>query len=145
MSALTSLKLSNTPRSTNTTPVQHRRNKLLAKITEQIRLAEAVRTGTEYYGQGTKRVLDENGYRKTVEVPRRIRQWWWTNNAGKICFTVRYGARSIELAKGKTTVDVGAMENLVETLRLVHQAVQQGELDMQIAAISGAVRTAFKK
>jgi hypothetical protein len=36
----------------------------------------------------------------SVEVPRKLNPWWWTSGDGKICITVRYGARVLEIVEG---------------------------------------------
>jgi hypothetical protein len=48
MSALNSLKLIASKKNRSMSPVAHRRNKLAAKIHEQIELCEAQRTGAVY-------------------------------------------------------------------------------------------------
>jgi hypothetical protein len=48
MSALAKLKLVNSKRSRTFSPIVHRRNKLIAKITEQIELATAQKEGRLY-------------------------------------------------------------------------------------------------
>jgi hypothetical protein len=70
---------------------------------------------------------------------------WWTNIDGKICLTVRYGAKQLELAKGKSTVEVGGADHLVGILQIIKTAVETGELDAQIESASGALRSGFKR
>jgi hypothetical protein len=59
--------------------------------------------------------------------------------------SLRYGAKVIELAKGKSAVEVANSGELVSTLEILKQAVQNGELDAQLEAASGAVKAGFKK
>lgn len=145
MSALANLKLSNAKRSNGLPTIQIRRTKLLSKLAEQIELAQAQKNGVPFSTTRLKVIKDEYGERQTVEVFRRVKQWWWTNETGKVCLNIRYGARSLELVKGKSTVEVGAPEHLLDTLKLIKNAVELGELDNQIEVVSGAVRTGFKK
>jgi hypothetical protein len=58
---------------------------------------------------------------------------------------IRYGSKLIELAKGKTAVEVTNAEDLVQTLDLIKSAVINGELDPQIEAASGQLRAGFKR
>jgi len=58
---------------------------------------------------------------------------------------IRYGAKLIELAKGKTAIEVTSADDLIKTLEIVKNAVDAGELDNQIEAASGAVRAGFGK
>ena len=145
MSALTALKLTNTKRSTGLPPLLVRRQKLISKITEQIQLAHAQQQGAAYNATRVKSVRDESGERRTIEVERRLRQWWWTAENGKTCLNIRYGARALEIQKGKSTIEVGDAARLVETLSLIKAATEAGELDTQIEAVSAVVRTGFGK
>ena len=49
----------------------------------------------------------------------------------------------IELAKGKTAVEVATAEDLIKTLEIIKGAVEAGDLDAQIEQASGAVRAGF--
>lgn len=145
MSALANLKLSNTKRTATLAPIQIRRNKLAGKLADQIQLALAQQQGETYTTNRFKTVTTEDGSRKTVEIQRRVRPMWWTNVDGKICLTVRYGAKQLELAKGKPTVEVGTVNHLVGVLQIIKTAVEAGELDAQIESASGALRSGFKR
>lgn len=145
MSALANLKLTNTRRTAALAPIQIRRNKLSGKLADQIQLALAQQQGETYTTNRFKTVTTEDGSRKTIEIQRRVRPMWWTNIDGKLCLTVRYGAKQLELAKGKSTVEVGGADHLVGTLQVIKQAVEAGELDAQIEAASGALRSGFKR
>ena len=50
----------------------------------------------------------------------------------------------VELS-AKNAIEVGSIDNLVDTLLAVREAIVTGELDAQIEAASGAVRAGFKK
>lgn len=45
---------------------------------------------------------------------------------------VRYGARLIELVKGKSSIEIASKDQLVPTLELIKQAVEAGQLDAQL-------------
>lgn len=51
----------------------------------------------------------------------------------------------MELAKGKTAVELAKPTDLVPTLETLKAAIECGELDAQLEAVSGAVKAAFKK
>jgi hypothetical protein len=78
-----------------------------------------------------------------VEVQKRVRAWWWTAENGKVCMHVRYGTKTIELAKGKTAIEIGALDDLIPALEMLKAAVAAGELDGQIEAVSGQMRSGF--
>jgi hypothetical protein len=40
-------------------------------------------------------------------VVSRPRAWFWTADDGKVYISLRYGARVIEIAKGKSAIEVG--------------------------------------
>ena len=83
------------------TPQQLRRNKLIGRLREQIALAQAQAQGLTHYGTRQRTVRnDETGERRTVTLPKRIKQWWYRGADGRITVTVRYGTRMLELAKG---------------------------------------------
>lgn len=143
---ISSLKLTNAKRQMHNTPVMQRRSKLLAKLNEQIGLAKAAVTGERFTVTKLKTVVDaETGERKTVETDKKLKQWFFTNDAGKTCISLRYGAAIIELAKGKTAIEVASSRELVTTLETVAKAVEAGELDEQIAAVANASKAKFKK
>lgn len=58
---------------------------------------------------------------------------------------LRYGAKPLEIAKGKNAIEVANMDDLVATLEVIKQAVHAGELDAQIEQASGALRAGFAK
>ena len=80
-----------------------------------------------------------------MSLPARVKAWWWAADNGKLCVTVKYGAKTIELAKGKTAVELASKDELVNVLETLKAAVDAGELDEQINAVSGAVKSGFKK
>ena len=143
MSVLTSLKLTASKKPTSVPPVLHRRNKLSNKVWEQIQLAKANKDGGTFTVKKFKSVKDSDGARRTIEHDKRIRQWWFVANDGKVCLNIRYGAKIIEFSKGKTAVEVGSADELIKALEIIKAAVEAGELDTQIEQASGAVRAGF--
>lgn len=144
MATLSTLKLSTAVKQRNIPAVQLRRNKLSNRLWEQIQLATAQQTGTEFAPVRTRSYLDtETGIRKQITAAKRVKQWWFTADNSKLLVNVRYGTRLIELAKGKTAVEVASAADLVPTLELIKQAVEAGELDVQIAAASEKLRDGF--
>ncbi len=145
MSTLTSLKLVNAKKPTAIPPIIHRRNKLSTKVWEQIQLAKAHKDGGTFTVKRFKTVKDYDGSSKSIELQKRVRPWWFVADAGKVCVNVRYGAKLIELAKGKTAIEVSSAEDLIKTLEIIKVAVEAGELDAQIEIACGAVRAGFKR
>jgi predicted negative regulator of RcsB-dependent stress response len=71
-------------------------------------------------------------------MPKRIRAWWWETGV-KLNLTVRYGARIIELAKGKNSIELENFAAVLPTLDLIRKAVEAGELDEAVTKVSKAV------
>ena len=146
MSALANLKLVAAKRAVQLSPVIQRRNKVSMRIAEQIEFAQAKLDGKLYAPMKQRTVKDEEtGEIKTVEVAKRVKEWWFTTDNGKLCVSLRYGAKIVEIAKGKTAVELASNKELVATLEVLRQAVNAGELDAQIEAVAGAVKAGFKK
>ena len=146
MSTLDSLKLTTAKKPTHIPAIVFRRNKLSSRLWEQIQLAKSQIEGTSFVVKKFRSIKDrETGLRRQVEIPKRIREWWFRNDAGKVCVSVRYGTKVIELAKGKHSVEVENALALVKALETIKSAVEQGELDTQIEAASGALKLGFKK
>ena len=146
MTALATLKLIAAKRPTQLSRTEQRRNKVAMRIAEQIELAAAKQDGTSYAPTKQRKVTDaETGDIQIIQVPKRIKPWWFVADNGKLCVQLRYGAKVIELAKGKGAIEVSGADQLVTTLTVLRDAVMNGELDAQLEAVSGAVKAAFKK
>jgi hypothetical protein len=132
MSALNSLKLVAAKRPQTASPIVHRRNKLSNQIWEQIELARASAEGKTFAPIRMRNVKDKlTGERKTIEAAKRVKQWWFVADNGKVCLQVRYGTRVLELAKGKNSIEVGSGNELLSVLETVKKCVENGELDTQ--------------
>lgn len=144
MSTLNSLKLTNAKRPHAMPAVLIRRHKLMKKLHEQQMLAEAVAAGKTYAATRLKNIVDnDTGLTKTVEVPRRVRAWWWTGEDGKICLNVKYGSSCLQIAKGKFAIEAGGVEGVIVALQILKKATEAGELDGQIDAVAGEVKSGF--
>jgi hypothetical protein len=146
MSVLSNLKLVDVKKPRNMPVIVVRRNKLSSKLWEQIQLAKSQLEGTQFVVTKFRSVKDrETGLVKQVEVPKRIKPWWFQSDEGKVCFSVRYGSWIIDLAKGKPSVEVESGEELVKALTTIKIAVEAGELDTQIEIASAKLRSGFGK
>ena len=143
MAIFSTLKLVAAKKPTFVSPVQARRNKLSTRLWEQIELAKAQRNGTVFAPTRTKTIRDDDGNTRTVERSRRIKQWWFVSEAGKVCIAIRYGARVLELAKGKSAIEVATPAELINALETIRSAVDAGELDVQLETASNSLRSSF--
>ena len=145
ISAISELKLVADKKPRNMPVIVVRRNKLAAKLWEQIQLAKSQIEGTPFVIHKFRSVRDpESGVKKQVEVPKRIKPWWFQSEAGKVCIAIRYGSYTLELAKGKPSIEVASAVDLIKTLEVIKTAVGAGELDSQIDLASQHLRQNFR-
>ena len=146
MTTMSTLKLTAAQKPTQMSAVQMRRNKLAKRLWEQMELAKAQQAGTQYTATKFRTITDnETGLRKQVETNKRVKAWWFVSDNGKLALTVRYGAKLLELAKGKYAIEVATPAELVETLQIVRQAVEHGELDDAIDNAANKLKSGFSK
>lgn len=130
---LQSLKTSSVKRTNHLSPIMQRRNKLLSSINLQCEAARAHQDGRQYSVRLAHRVLDpETGERTETFKEKKVRPSWWQADDGRVYLEVRYGYRPLEIAKGKSSIDIGDLGNLIPTLEKLKQAIQGGELDGQL-------------
>ena len=146
MSGLNALKLVQAKREKGSSPQHARRQKLSTKLAEQIQLAKAQQSGTEFSPVRVRTVKDEaTGQSRKVEVPKKLKPWWWTDDTGKLCITVRYGARTLEIVEGKNAIETDNIADVIASLQVIRSAVDSGELDKRIDAVMGQVKAGFTK
>ena len=130
MELLKTLKLTRYQRNNSNNPVLQRRIKLVARISEQIQLAE----NPNYKSHNVRTVADENGELREVEVSKRVLRWWRVGADGSVELTVRYGSRVLEFAKGMDAVELASTDELVGVLEQFKLAAERGEMDDMVAA-----------
>ncbi len=145
MATLASLKLSAAQKNTSLTGAQVRRTKMLKAIGEQIAIAKAVQAGAPPVITKLRSVTSETGERKLVESNKRVKQWWFATDNGKFAINLRYGARLLELGKGKFAIEVASEKELVPTLEALKTIAAAGELDAAIETASIKLREGFGK
>lgn len=145
MSTLATLKLTSARKPRALPDVVKRRHKLLRKLTEQRELALAQLEGRTYAPKRLRTLKDTNGQRVLREMPIRIKAWWWTGEKNETLLSIFYGSKTLELAKGKTAIEIADSKQLVTVLDAVIVATQNAELDALIEAASAKLRDGFKK
>lgn len=147
MSVLNNLKLVVGKRYQTVSPIVSRRNKLCSKLHEQIQLCETQKLGQKYEPKHMKTYTNkQTGERMTVEVTKRVKEWFWISDTGKINLAVKYGAKTLPLnKKGANAIELTNGEELIETLKALKVAVLNGELDDAMTEVSEKTRTAFKR
>lgn len=141
---LSTLKLTNARKPQQISPVVFRRMKLAQRLGEQVALANAQQQGEAYAPTRVRLVKDaRTGARTAVTTHKRVKQWWFTAEDGTLALSLRYGNKTLEIAKGKWAVQVLNMAELVITLETLRDAVNAGELDAQIDAAAQSLRNGF--
>ena len=146
MSGLSALKLVQAKQEKGMSPHHARRQKLSTKLAEQIQLAQAQQSGIEFSPVRVRTIKDEaTGQSRKVEVPKKLKPWWWTDDKGKLCITVRYGARTLEIVEGKNAIETDSIADVITSLQVIRSAVDAGELDKRIDAVMGQVKAGIAK
>ncbi len=145
MSTLNSLKLVASKKHQSVAPIVIRRNKLVAKLHEQLELCEAKSSGNTYAPKRLKTFTDKHsGERKTIETIKRVKEWFWVGDNGKLNLAVKYGAKTLPLnKKGANAIEITNGDELIATIKALKSAVANGELDDAINEVSTATRQAF--
>ena len=145
--SLTALKFVSSKRPTQIPSVQLRRNKLVNKLHEQIQLISAKKDGVHFAPLHFRSIRDRNtGEIKRIELPKRIRPWFFTSDNGKVCLQIKYGSKVIDVSgKNKPTIELANADELVKTLELVKVATLAGELDQLLESAGMKLRDGFAK
>ena len=145
--SLATLKFVANKRPTQLPAVQVRRNKLVCKLDEQIKLISARKDGKNFAPTHLRSVRDrDTGLIKRIELPKRIRPWFFTSESGKICLQIKYGSRVIDVSgKNKPTIELASADELIRTLELVRVATLTGELDAMLESAGLKLRDGFVK
>lgn len=130
---LQTLKVSAAQRPNKIAPAVVRRNKLLASIHEQIEAAKARAEGKRHAVKHIRRIKNKETGQVVEQVrERNVRESWWVGNDSRVYMELRYGWKPLEIAKGKTTIEVGEWSNLLPVLEKLHKAASAGEFDTQL-------------
>jgi len=146
MSGLSALKFVASKPQQGSSPKHALRQKLSNKLHEQIQMAKAVQSGTEFVPVKIRSVKDEaTGESRKVQVPKKLKPWWWTDEKGKLCITVRYGARTLEIMDGKNAIEAENIADVITSLQVIRSAVDAGELDKRIEAVTGKIKDGMRE
>ena len=105
--------------------IQMRRRKLAEKIDQQILLAN----DPSYRPTKIVWTKDVNGSEQRRETPKRIKRWWVQNMDGTVQLTIRYGSKTLELAKGMSAIECASASDVSDVLTKVREAAISGEID----------------
>jgi len=135
-SLLSSLKVTARPEKTSGNPILKRREKLLAKLDQQLAMAKAHINGETYTAYREKwQKNPETGQQEKVQIPKNVAKWFYKRN-NQYFLEVRYANQALELSKGNHAIEVGEQDNLIPTIETVINAVVAGELDNLLESVS---------
>jgi len=140
VSILSKLNLTQLKRPTSKSPQDKRRDNLIQKLEEQSKLAEHEAKGTKYVVAKQAWTRDEAGNKNRITRDKLIRPWYFADGTG-MSLTIRYGARVLDLGKGKKAIAVGSVKDIPEVVAAVINAVKAGELDAAMEAAVQAGKT----
>ena len=132
MSYLEKLELKSVTRSAKQDPVQQRREKLVAAIKEQLKVADAATNGESYEVHRKTWAKNEQGEKVLLERMRKVRPWFFEQDGGWYV-QCKYGNKPLALGKGNA-VFVKALKDVQGALTALQAAAEAGELDQAISA-----------
>lgn len=131
MSVLAKLNLKIVQRVVQKDPVIARREKLLAGIAEQKLVLDATARGESYITKIKRWREDGNGDKVLVEVPKRVRPWFFQQDNGWYV-QCRYGARILNITGKSNAVFVDKLEEVDAVLEAFRAATESGEFDRAV-------------
>jgi carbamoylphosphate synthase large subunit len=131
MSHLTKLTVKSVTRTNKQDPVQQRRQKLVAGIEEQLKVAEAAVKGESYEVLKKTWAKNEQGEKVLVERMRKVRKWFFEQDGGWYV-QCKYGSKVLALGKGGNAVFVKALDEVEAAFQALYAAAVGGELDEAI-------------
>ena len=145
VSALSELKLTTQSKPTHRNAVVVRRQKLIERVFEQLRLIESYKSGTSSQAYRTVRKTNpDTGLVELTQTDRKISPWWWSTADGKWYLSIKYGTQVLELAKGKGSIQVDGLLGVESTLRVIGEAAEKGDLDDVLTATGQNLRKRFQ-
>jgi hypothetical protein len=145
MGYLDGLKIVTAAKPANIPPILYKRNRLIEKLQTQIECIRARSEGKEHFVTYTKISKGDDGEKLQSQQVKKVRPWWYRSSDGKIVMEIKYANKRIELAKGKTGIEVENLNALIPALQIIIKAIEEGELDGTINSISSNFRATLTK
>ena len=138
MSHLAKLTIKRVLRQDTLDPVQARRNKLLAAIEDQLKVAEAATPGNQHIVTVSRWSKNDAGERVQVQHQRVTRAWFFAQDNG-FYVQCKYGAKPLALSKDGNAVFVKQFGDVSNVLQAFYAAAAAGEFDSAIASAAKRV------
>ena len=133
MSHLAKLAIKSVVRKDTSNPVEARRNKLLAAIEEQLKVADAAVQGAQHIVTVPRWSKNEAGERVQFQHQRVTRAWFFAQDDGYYV-QCKYGAKPLSLSKDGNAVFVKQIADVSSVLQAFYAAAAAGEFDDAIAS-----------
>ena len=130
-------------KATTRDPVILRRDKLVAALSEQKSVIEAVMRGEDHITERTKWMVNSEGNRVLVKTQRQVKPWFFAQDGGWY-LQCRYGARVISADGKNNAVFVKSLKDIAPVIDVFIAATKAGELDQVIAAATDRKNTKAK-
>lgn len=124
---------------------QLRRNKLISKLHHQLLNIQSKIKGENYFVTKTQKIRKDNGDMVEILKQRKIREWWYENDDGKLIFEIKYGIKKLEFEKGKNGIEANSLNELEKVVEVLKKAVAEGELDENLALIADGIGRSIHK
>ena len=145
MPFLSQLNIVKSIRPNNQPIAQLRRNKLISKLHNQLLNIQSKIKGENYFVTKTQKVKKDNGDMVEILRQRKIRDWWYENDDGKLIFEIKYGINKIEFEKGKNGIEANSLNELEKVVEVLKKAVAEGELDDRINSVADVISRRIHK
>ncbi len=147
MNVISSLKVVAAKRPNQQPQIVRRRNKLINALHDQLQLGTAEAEGREYLKTRRRHIKNPaTGEYSESAISRKPRAWYWTGEDGKVYIALKYETKALEIAKGKSAIEIGDAKQLVPMIEALKRTVAAGELDAQIDSAGNEVgRRFFRK
>lgn len=133
MSHLAKLAIKKVLRQDTSDPVEARRNKLLAAIEEQLKVANAAVQGKQHMVTVQRWLKNDQGERVRVDHQRVTRAWFFAQDGGHYV-QCKYGSKPLQLSKDGNAVFVKQLADVPSVLQAFYAAAAAGEFDAAIAS-----------
>ena len=134
MSSLAKLTIKTVSRQSKLSPIEARRNKLLAGIEEQLKVVEAAIQGKEYAVTLSRWSKNDAGEKVRVQRQKVVRSWFFERDGG-FYIQCKYGSKALPLSKDGNAVFVKQIADVPAALQAIYAAAAAGELDGAVAAL----------
>lgn len=143
MSSLAKFTIKPINRQIRISPIEARRNKLIAAIDEQLHVADAALRGEEYTVTLSRWGKNEVGEKVRVQRQKVVRSWFFAQDGG-FYVQCKYGAKAISLSKDGNAIFVKQLADVKPVLETLRSATANGELDAYVAMAINSRKNSHK-